>query len=110
MNAVTSDTIFSRIMRGEIPATIVHADEHVVGVVELEADAGHVGGEFAGVLDLERHGDVLVLALVADAVDLEERGPRDGVLALGDGGVEEVAADEAGVRSLVADGGAFRDA
>lgn len=33
------DSIFSRIMRGEIPGTIVHEDEHVVGIQDIQPQA-----------------------------------------------------------------------
>lgn len=33
------ETLFSRIIRGEIPATIVHEDEHVVGFKDVNPQA-----------------------------------------------------------------------
>jgi histidine triad (HIT) family protein len=39
MTAGPHDSIFSRIMRGEIPATIVHEDEHVVGIQDIQPQA-----------------------------------------------------------------------
>lgn len=39
MSSDARDSIFSRIMRGEIPATIVHEDEHVVGIQDIQPQA-----------------------------------------------------------------------
>ena len=39
MGESATDSIFSRIMRGEIPARIVHEDEHVVGIQDIQPQA-----------------------------------------------------------------------
>lgn len=39
MSPDAHDSIFSRIMRGDIPATIVHEDEHVVGIQDIQPQA-----------------------------------------------------------------------
>ena len=39
MSTSAPDSIFSRIMRGEIPANLVHEDEHVVGIRDIQPQA-----------------------------------------------------------------------
>lgn len=39
MSESSSDSIFTRIMRGEIPAKLVHEDEHVVGIQDIQPQA-----------------------------------------------------------------------